>query len=180
MSCCGGTVGSAVTRGGTEYILSNNHVLARSYLAVPGDNIIQPGLVDNNCGQGPFTIIANLTQFYNLETGTAPKIDAAIAQGVPNGLDPNGNILFLGATTDANNVPVPGPPHAGSGVAVAVGRPVAKSGRSTGLTCSTVMATNVTTSLLYQKRCAPRTTFIKTSTNHLDLPASSFTIPATS
>jgi len=98
ITCCGGTLGSAVTRGGTEYILSNNHVLARVDLAVPGENIIQPGLIDNNCGQGPFTIIANLTQFYNLETGTAPKIDAAIAQGVPNGLDSNGNILFLGAT----------------------------------------------------------------------------------
>ncbi len=61
ITCCGGTLGSAVTRGGTEYILGNNHVLARNDLAVPGENIIQPGLIDNNCGQGPFTIIANLT-----------------------------------------------------------------------------------------------------------------------
>ena len=169
ITCCGGTLGSAVTRGGTEYILGNNHVLARNDLAVPGENIIQPGLIDNNCGQGPFTIIANLTQFYNLETGTAPKIDAAIAQGVPNGLDSNGNILFLGATTDANNVPVPGPPHAGSGVAVVVGRPVAKSGRTTGLTCSTVMATNVTTSVQYQKGCGSGTTFSETFTNQVDV-----------
>src|SRR5437899_2010423 len=74
--CCGGTLGSAVTRGGTEYILSNNHVLARTDLAVPGEKIIQPGLIDNRCGQGPFTIIANRSQFYNLETGTAPKLHA--------------------------------------------------------------------------------------------------------
>lgn len=180
ITCCGGTLGSAVTRGGTEYILSNNHVLARSDLAVPGENIIQPGLVDNNCGQGPFTIIANLTQFYDLESGTAPKIDAAIAQGVPNGLDPNGNILFLGATTDANNVPVSGSPHAGSGVVVVVGRPVAKSGRSTGLTCSTVMATNVTTSVQYQKGCGSGTTFNETFTNQVDVAGGSFSAPGDS
>ncbi len=179
ITCCGGTLGSAVTRGGTEYILGNNHVLARNDLAVPGENIIQPGLIDNNCGQGPFTIIANLTQFYNLETGTAPKIDAAIAQGVPNGLDSNGNILFLGATTDANNVPVPGPPHAGSGVAVVVGRPVAKSGRTTGLTCSTVMATSVTTSVQYQKGCGSGTTFSETFTNQVDV-AGGFAAPGDS
>ena len=180
ITCCGGTLGSAVTRGGTEYILSNNHVLARSDLAVPGENIIQPGLVDSTCGQGPFTIIANLTQFYNLETGTAPKIDAAIAQGVPNGLDPNGNILFLGTTTDANNVPVPGPPHAGSGVAVAVGRPVAKSGRATGLTCSTVLATNVTTSVQYRKGCGSGPTFGETFTGQVDVAGGSFSAPGDS
>jgi hypothetical protein len=180
ITCCGGTLGSAVTRGGTEYILGNNHTLARSDLAAQGENIIQPGLPDNNCGQGPFTIIANLTQFYNLETGTAPKIDAAIAQGVPNGLDPNGNILFLGATTDANNVPVPGPPHAGSGVAVAVGRPVAKSGRATGLTCSTIMATDVTTSIQYQKGCGSGTTFSETFTKQVDVAGGSFSAPGDS
>lgn len=180
ITCCGGTLGSAITRGGTEYILSNNHVLARTDLAVPGENIIQPGLVDTRCGQGPFTIIANLTEFYNLETGTAPKIDAAIAQGVPNGLDPNGNILFLGATTDANNVPVPGSPHAGSGVAAVVGHPVAKSGRTTGLTCSTVMATNVTTSIQYQKGCGSGTTFNETFTNQVDVAGGSFSAPGDS
>jgi len=57
VTCCGGTLGSALTRGGTEYILSNNHVLARMIWLFPGENIIQPGLVDNNCGQGPFTIL---------------------------------------------------------------------------------------------------------------------------
>src|SRR5215813_9065375 len=27
--CCSGTLGALVTRGGTDYVLSNNHVLAR-------------------------------------------------------------------------------------------------------------------------------------------------------
>lgn len=186
ITCCSGTLGSLVTRGGTQYILSNNHVLARTDLGAvtngttPGDNIIQPGLVDSRCGQGPFTIIADLSQFYNLETGSAPKIDAAIAQPVPNGVDPNGNILFLGATTDANNVPVPGPPHAGLGVTVAVGRPVAKSGRSTGLTCSTVMATSLTVSVQYQKGCGSGKTFSETFTSQIDIAGGSFSAPGDS
>src|SRR5712664_2432543 len=54
ITCCGGTLGALVVRGGTQYILSNNHVLARTDMgqtqitdpAHIGDPIIQPGLVD--------------------------------------------------------------------------------------------------------------------------------------
>jgi hypothetical protein len=169
-----------VTRGGTQYILSNNHALARTDLASLGESIIQPGLVDNNCGQGVSNIVGHLSQFYNLETGSAPKIDAAIAQATAGGVDTTGNILFLGATTDANNVPVPGPPNAGSGVTVAVGHPVAKSGRSTGLTCSTVMATSVTVSVQYQKGCGSGTTFSETFANQIDIAGGSFSAPGDS
>src|SRR5512144_679084 len=43
--CYGGTLGALVEdRGGAQYILSNNHVLARTNLASPGEDIIQPGL----------------------------------------------------------------------------------------------------------------------------------------
>src|SRR5262249_40355039 len=70
--CCGGTLGSLVSRGGKNFILSNNHVLARSDAAVAGDAITQPGLVDNNCATPP--TVATLSQFFNLETGPMPKI----------------------------------------------------------------------------------------------------------
>src|SRR6266849_3954333 len=141
ITCCGGTLGSLVTRGGTQYILSNTHILARADLAQIGDPIIQPGLIDTGtCTAGGARTVANLSAFYNLETGTAPKIDAAIAQVVVGNVDSSGNILYLGATADASGVPVPGAPHAGSGVAATLAMPVAKSGRSTGLTCSTVRA----------------------------------------
>ena len=43
---------------GRQYLLSNNHVLARSDHASVGDTIVQPGLIDNNCtpnGDGPGT-----------------------------------------------------------------------------------------------------------------------------
>src|SRR5713226_3719517 len=140
ITCCSGTLGSLVTRGGTQYVLSNTHILARSDTAQIGDPIIQPGLIDTStCTPSGARTVANLSAFYNLETGAAPKIDAAIAQIVSGNVDTSGNILYLGATADANGVPVPGAPHAGSGVAATLAMPVAKSGRSTGLTCSTVL-----------------------------------------
>lgn len=181
ITCCGGTLGSLVTRGGTQYILSNNHVLActdggttNGTQCPTGSNIIQPGLVDSNCGQGAaFNTVAHLSQFYNLETGTGTKIDAAIAQAVSGAVDSSGNILFLGATTDANNVPVPGSPHGGSGISpsAAVGSPhnglVAKSGRSTGLTCSTIFAINMSASVQYQKGCGTGSPFSETFSNQV-------------
>ena len=42
--CCSGTLGSLVTKGGVQYILSNNHVLADADAATVGDAISQPGL----------------------------------------------------------------------------------------------------------------------------------------
>jgi len=187
--CCSGTLGSAVTRGGTLYILSNNHVLALTDQGTItngttlGDNIIQPGLIDAQCGQGIFDIIANLSQFYNLETGAAPKIDAAIAQAVSNGVDPNGNILYLGGTADANNVPVPGAPHAGTGVPETSGllsRPVAKSGRSTGLTCSSVFSISTNVSIQYQKGCNTGATFTEVFANQIGVTGGSFSAPGDS
>ena len=177
ITCCGGTLGSLVTRGGTQYILSNNHVLACTDLSggcAVGNNIVQPGLVDTRCGQGAFTIVGHLSEFYNLETGTAPKIDAAIAQAAAGGVDTSGSILFLGATADVNNIPVSGSPHAGSGVIVSVGREVAKSGRSTGLTCSTVSSMNTTASVQYQKGCGTGTLVTETFSNQVAIVGGSF------
>jgi len=157
--CCSGTLGSLVTLNGTQYILSNNHVLAKSDSGIPGDNITQPGLIENNCKLTPSTqTVAHLFEFYNLETGPLPKVDAALATAVNGAVDPTGNILLLGAT-QANGVPDAAPPHAGAGLTPtqALASPhnglVAKSGRSTGLTCSTIIATNVTASVDYFKNC---------------------------
>jgi hypothetical protein len=152
-----------VTRAGTQFILSNNHVLARSDSATAGEAIIQPGLIDAGltpmikCDKTQAATVANLSQFVNLETesksASALNIDAAIAQVVPGKVDPGGNIFYLGATADANGVPLPGAPHAGSGVAASVNMAVAKSGRTTGLTCSTVLAVNTNTIVAYNKNC---------------------------
>jgi hypothetical protein len=176
ITCCGGTLGSLVVRGGAQYILSNTHVLARSDLspATGGDPIIQPGLIDANCNKGQATNVANLSQYYNLETGSGPKIDAAIAQVVPGAVSPTGDILYLGSSTDANGVPLPGAPNGGPGVAATVNMAVAKSSRSTGLTCSTVFSTFTSTSVQYQKGCGTGTKFTVNYTGQVDVEGGSF------
>src|SRR3954453_5166350 len=57
--CCSGTLGSLVTNGTTQYILSNNHVLARADQAAAGEDVSQPGLIDNNCAVA--TLVADFT-----------------------------------------------------------------------------------------------------------------------
>jgi hypothetical protein len=157
ITCCGGTLGSLVTRGGLQYILSDNHILARSDGAAVGDAIIQPGLIDTaTCTTAGTTTVANLSQFSNLQASPSQNVDAAIAQVITGKVDPAGKIIYLGASVDANGVPVAGAPQAGTGIpasSVAVGRAVAKSGRSTGLTCSTIEATNISTSVDYTVNC---------------------------
>jgi hypothetical protein len=185
ITCCGGTLGSLVTRGGTQYILGNNHVLARSDSAAVGDPIVQPGLIDagstpnTKCDKTQATTVANLTEFVNLESedqnASSSNIDAAIAQVIPGLVDTAGNILYLGGTTDANNVPVPGAPNAGSGVTAFLGMSVAKSGRSTGLTCSTVLAVDTDTSVQYNKSCdGTGTTFTVDYDNQVDVAGGGF------
>jgi hypothetical protein len=183
--CCGGTLGSLVTQNGTQYILSNNHVLARSDFAAVGEAIIQPGLIDVNCDKSSATTVANLTKFAKLESevanASASNIDAAIAQVTAGNVDPNGNILYLGGTADANGVPMIGAPNAGSGVPAVVSMPVAKSGRTTGLTCSTVLAINTNTSVEYSQNCdGSGTTFTVDYDNQVDVMGGGFGAPGDS
>jgi len=169
--CCGGTLGALVQRNGNFFILSNNHVLARSDLASAGDSITQPGLIDANCSTAGTTTVANLSQFANLENA-ATNVDAAIAQIVPGTVDTSGSILSLGATATGSTAD-PGPPHAGNGVAATIGQKVAKSGRTTGLTCSTVSAISITTSVSYQRGCNTGTSFSATFTGQVSVVSSS-------
>jgi hypothetical protein len=179
ISCCGGTLGSLVVRNGTNYILSNNHVLANSDSAATGDAIIQPGLIDNpainsTCQSAGTTTVANLSQFFTLEGNPPNPVDAAIAQVVSGHVDTSGNILLLGATADANGVPLAGAPHSGSGVVANVGTQVAKSGRSSGLTCSTIEATPATFSVTYSKTCGGSTSFTVMYSNQVGVSGGDF------
>lgn len=160
--CCSGTLGSLLTRNGTLYILSNNHVMANSAgnSGSPdvGAAITQPGLIEVNCASSSTHTVANLSEYFPLETGSIPKIDAALAAVSSGAVDTSGNILLLGSTL-TNGVPVPGAPKSGIGLtpAQAFGAPyngaVAKSGRTTGLTCSTIVGTNVASSVSYYTHC---------------------------
>ncbi len=73
-----GTLGCLVEKEGHHYILSNNHVLADSNNARPGDPIIQPGGLDG--GTSPTHDIATLEPYKAIDfSGESNYIDAAIA-----------------------------------------------------------------------------------------------------
>jgi hypothetical protein len=170
--CCGGTLGSLLIRNGSYYILSNNHVLARSDQAVPGEPISQPGIIDTNCSTVGTNTVANLTSFVNLQA-SGTNVDAAIALIVPGAVDLTGSILSLGSTA-TGNTPDAGPPHQGRGILASIGEQVAKSGRTSGLTCSTISATNLSTSVTYQTQCNGGTSFTATYRNQVAVSGGGF------
>ena len=192
-SCCGGTLGSLVARNGTQYVLGNNHVLAKSDFGTAGgppngDPISQPAIIDspNTCTTTGTKTVANLSEFYNLQTGALPKVDAAIAQIVNGSVDPSGNILLLGGT-QTNGVPDPGPPASGGGItgAQAMGAPhngkVVKVGRTTGLTCASIVAVNVASSISYAQNCdGTGTTFTVNYTDLVEVSGGQFGAPGDS
>jgi hypothetical protein len=163
ITCCSGTLGSLVLRGsGQFFILSNNHVLARSDQAKAGEEISQPGLVDNNCNPG--NPVAKLTQAAPLKTS---GVDAAIAAIDPGAVDLTGSILDLGSNGG------PAAP-AGTPEVASVMMTVAKSGRSSGLTCSSVQSINTATRIDYQTGCNGGTTFTVTFNNQVVVGGGSF------
>jgi hypothetical protein len=170
--CCGGTLGSLLSRNGSFYILSNNHVLARSDQASPGEPISQPSIIETNCSTVGTNTVANLTSFVNLQA-SGNNVDAAIALIVPGAVDLTGNILLLGGTATGSTSDS-GPPHQGAGIRAAVGMTVAKSGRTTGLTCSTVSTTSLSTSVSYQTTCNGSTSFSVTYRNQVAVSGSGF------
>src|SRR5215831_7852953 len=83
ITCCSGTLGSLVTRGGLFFILSNNHVLDKSDHGTAGDPITQPGLVDNNCNSG--ALVGNLTTGATLKPTSTSTTGICAGQPAPCG-----------------------------------------------------------------------------------------------
>jgi hypothetical protein len=77
-----GTLGCLVKKNGIIHILSNNHVLANSNNASPGDAILQPGPHDG--GRYPDDHIANLTDFVPIVFGGESPSGCGLANGVAN------------------------------------------------------------------------------------------------
>jgi hypothetical protein len=181
--CCGGTLGSLIQdTGNHQYLLSNNHVLARSDHASQGDAIVQPGLIDNNCvpnGDGPGTTpVASLTGWLPLSS-SATNADAAIAQVESGTVNPSGSILELGAR-QADGTLGAAPPGisstGGKGEAASLDLTVAKSGRTTGLTCAGVSALGLDVTVDYYLDCAETRPYLtKTFTNQLAISGNAFT-----
>ena len=175
--CCSGTLGALVQdTSGRQYVLSNNHVLARSDHGAIGDAIVQPGLIDNNCtpnGDGPGTDpIAALSAWLPLKSSST-DVDAAIAQVGSRTVDGGGAILELGAR-QADGTLAAAPPGisstGGRGETAGLQMRVAKSGRTTGLTCGGVTAVDLDVSVDYFSDCAEtRPYYTKLFTNQLGI-----------
>jgi hypothetical protein len=180
--CCSGTIGSLIQDGlGRQYMLSNNHVLARSDHAAIGDAIVQPGLIDNNCtpnGDGPGTVpVGALTAWLPLRSATT-NADAAIAQVSSHSVDSAGNILELGNRQRDGSLAAAPPgisSTGGKGKPATLQLHVAKSGRTTGLTCGGVTALDVDVSVDYYRDCAETKPYLtKTFTNQVAVSGDRF------
>lgn len=141
--CYGGTLGALVQYNGTQYILSNNHVLARTNAAKKGEEIIQPGLIDQNpaCAKDRNDAVAQLYDFVPIRFKTkgslpANSVDAAIAQVLTAKVDPSGAILDIGVISSEVAAPV-------------LNGGVQKSGRTTGHTTGTISGINATVDVSY-------------------------------
>lgn len=172
ITCCSGTLGSLVSRGGTQFILSNNHVLDRSGQGTIGQPISQPGIADANCDMTMVTPVATLSQAAPLQN--APNnVDAALAEVMPKAVDSAGTILDLDALGQ------PAPPSA-----MIVSDPstltpgataLAKSGSASGLTCSTLSSIALSVKVTYQKACGDSTNaFTVIFNNEIEVTGGSF------
>src|SRR6266567_7992411 len=153
--CCSGTLGSLVTAGGVQYVLSNNHVLARVDQATPGEDISQPGLIDSGCQ--PATIVADFTRAVKLGN----NVDCAIAALRPGQMDSTGFIEGIGTISSVVKAP-------------AVGMAVEKSGRTTGTTTGTIASINTSVKVQYQRNCGSGQKFTLTYTNQVLINSTTF------
>ena len=156
--CCGGTLGSLIQVGGQKRILSNYHVFeadivsgGNSRVAATGDYIIQPGLIDVSCVATGAQNVATLVKTSSLPGSNVDCSSATIIAGM---VSEDGAILEVGTLS-------------ASTVAAAVNQKVKKSGRTTGLTRSTVTGLNGTVSIAYENECAGGAAFTKTFTGQI-------------
>lgn len=156
--CCGGTLGSLVQKGSKQYILSNYHVFEADIVnggnnrkAQTGDPIIQPGLIDVGCNASNAQQVATLNVVSSLP---GSNVDCSIAEVISGKVSPDGAILEIGTLSSST-------------VAASINQKVKKSGRTTGLTRSTITGLNATVSVSYENECAGGTAFTKTFTGQI-------------
>jgi hypothetical protein len=162
-----GTLGCLVSRGDQVYILSNNHVLANSNQAQPGDPILQPGPHDGGTIEDQ---IATLEEFVPINFGTGiPTCPiatgiASVSNWVARLAGSQHRLQAFQETPEMNLVDaaIAGPISAGllekeileigepQGVGEGtLGLAIRKSGRTTGLTSGEVTQVDVTVQVSY-------------------------------
>src|ERR1700730_12589681 len=114
-----------------QFILSNNHVLADTNQATPGDLIVQLALAEQaiNCVQMPGDVVATFTRTVNINFAkkSTNTIDAAIAAVNPGDVTPD--ILNIGGIAAAVATPT-------------VGLAIQKMGRTTCFTTGKISSVN--------------------------------------
>lgn len=153
--CCSGTLGALLTDGTNQYILSNNHVLARSDGATAGDDVSQPGLIDSNCN------VATIVGDFTVASPLGSNVDAAIAQLRPGTMDSTGFVEDIGVPSS-------------TAIAPTVGLSVVKSGRTTGFTTGTIGSINTSVTVQYQRGCGGGKKFNVSYTGQVVINSSTF------
>ncbi len=165
--CCGGTLGALIQVKGVQYIMSNYHVLEADIVAggngrisADGQPVIQPGLIDVGCNSAKAQSVGTLVKLSSLP---GANVDVSIAVAAVGMVNTNGSILGIG-TISKNTV------------APTIRMAVKKSGRTTGLTASSISGLNATVSVTYDNECAGGVAFTKTFTGQIVIsnPRSSF------
>jgi hypothetical protein len=159
--CCGGTLGSLVHIGSTQYILSNSHVFAgdvvsggNGRVSSVGDDVTQPGLIDINCSAAGGQVVADVSTLSTTFPPTStPNVDCSIAQIRSGMVRTDGAILEIGTLSATT-------------VGASVGQGVKKSGRTTGLSRSSISDVNVSVNVGYTDECAG-TNYTKTYTGQI-------------
>ena len=156
--CCGGTLGSLVQIGSAQHILSNYHVFesdivsgGNNTVATTGDPIIQPGLIDVNCNANNAQTVATLVKKSSLPNS---NVDCSVGRVVSGQVRADGAILEIGTISRST-------------VGASLSQAVKKSGRTTGLTRSSVSGLNATIRVTYDNECAGGTAFTKTFTGQI-------------
>ena len=156
--CCGGTLGSLVSISGVQYILSNYHVFesdivngGNNTVATNGDPIIQPGLIDVNCTASNAQTVGTLVKRNSLP---GSNVDCSTAKVVAGMVSSTGSILEIGTISHLT-------------VGASLNQAVKKSGRTTGLSRSSVSGLNATVSVAYDNECAGGAAFTKTFTGQI-------------
>lgn len=156
--CCGGTLGSLIQVGGNKRILSNYHVFeadivpgGNGLVATTGDYIIQPGLIDVGCNAEDAQNVATLVVTSSLPDN---NVDCSSANVINGMVDPDGAILEIGTLSAAT-------------VDAFINQAVKKSGRTTGLSRSTVDGLNATVRVSYENECAGGSAFTVTFTGQI-------------
>ncbi len=168
-----GTLGCIVTRGDERLILSNNHVIADTNLAEPGDPVLQPGPYDG--GRYPddaIAVLERLVPIRMLEDASGCGIARALTSALNSAARAFGSATRVRAVTTrvAENLvdaalalpladdmvadDILGIGAVQGHAAATLGMPVRKSGRTTGVTMGRIVQVQVTADVRMGARSA--------------------------